>query len=252
MVFYIEALFAPPVGPGKYHPLVEHMQVDREDHCFPPRGWGWQDEECGDSSGHGGNSGEATAGQHEHCAHAHEEEHAHGGCCAGQQGSYGATEGSSGSMQRPKGLLLGHMHHTRVYHPSSSSSSSLDKQQRQQPEGREEGHPPPSSLSPHLREQRSPAVSGQGSPNPNPNPNLSPTQPLLQQHRHERKHAHQCHSDTDSDHSGLHSLAGAFCLAAALGFHSVIEGLGLAAASFHDKGQGGQVRQELVRSEGRE
>lgn len=32
-------------------------------------------------------------------------------------------------------------------------------------------------------------------------------------------------------HTDLHTLAGALCLLAALGFHSVIEGLGLATAS---------------------
>lgn len=230
MVFYIETLFAPPVAAGEHHLLVDHIQVDRGVECFPPRGWEWQDVECsGSGHGHGGGESDSRNPAEGPGPHARHGSHAHG--------EYGAVaaDGHNGAAGGKHGLLS-HMQHTRVHLPPSP-----DKERRRHKHSHSHGHqephepqPPSQSLYHSLSSQK--AGSGRASPNPNPTPerSASPAQALLQKHHGE-------HSEEDHD-DHIHSLAGALCLLAALGFHSVIEGLGLATASYHDGDHGGRVR----------
>ncbi len=223
VVFYIETLFAPPVGPGEHHLLVDHIQIDRQAACFPPRGWEWQDEECGGSgSGCGGGGAERnpreggpalSSSSASASAHPHEDHY------PPHDTVYGAVSLSDSSSNGHKHGLLGHMQHTRVHLPSSPDKKQQQQHGHSHSHSHSHNHAPDEDRTPPKQKQQHQQRPGGGS---------SPVQSLLQQ-RHD-------------DHDELHSLAGALCLLAALGFHAVIEGLGLATASYRDADHGSRVR----------
>ncbi len=204
-VFYIEALFSPPAIRG--HHALDHIQVDKDEDCFPTQ-WEWQD---GRHPSPARRPRPPTAAQYGATASSTKQQQQQ----QQQQPRIGRVsnhEDESGNPAEPAAAvrtgLLAHMQHSHVHHHDQLCR-----------------HPSHGDLVASADE----AVTKHGG------------------NSTAAGHAHRAHHQDDGayyapmaslaashdhdHHQGLHTISGALCLLAALGFHSVIEGLGLATAA---------------------
>ncbi|KAM3577609.1 hypothetical protein VYU27_000485 [Nannochloropsis oceanica] len=262
-VFYIETLVSPPVKPGEHHHL-DHIQVDKGTECFPSQ-WEWQagqspnrttwtrpkqteqqqrEKQQQDSSpllplygavlppstATGGLSGPNCCSHSSSCSKQMKETTSSPQMRAGpatrlleDTGNQAGAGGGGAAVQGHTGLLA-HMQLTHSHQVDLEGSLTARGDHQDQEvctraaSSTKAGHPSSSSAA-QMHSQTHSYGHGHG-------------------HSHEQGHNHS-HTHGDGDmlglslhgHKDLHTFAGALCLLAALGFHSVIEGLGLATAT---------------------
>lgn len=262
-VFYIETLVSPPVKPGEHHHL-DHIQVDKGTECFPSQ-WEWQagqspnrttwtrpkqteqqqrEKQQQDSSpllplygavlppstATGGLSGPNCCSHSSSCSKQMKETPSSPQMRAGpatrlleDTGNQAGAGGGGAAVQGHTGLLA-HMQLTHSHQVDLEGSLTARGDHQDQEvctraaSSTKAGHPSSSSAA-QMHSQTHSYGHGHG-------------------HSHEQGHNHS-HTHGDGDmlglslhgHKDLHTFAGALCLLAALGFHSVIEGLGLATAT---------------------
>lgn len=263
MVFYIETLFAPPVKSGEHHHL-DHIQVDKGTECFPSQ-WEWQ---AGDSpSGlfrsisqtkirkserqdllpplpqYGAvmprpapSSSETEPACEKDTAgvivenHMNENESKSATKDAGRQlprKKDSCSQAGKAAHQENDGMrtgLLAHLRQTQAPILPSQSSEGHNESEARSLESTH-GRASPGSKSPSTRR---------------PHPGMSaPSHNHSHSHKHSHSLSHSHSHDEAHGHKDVHTVAGALCLLAALGFHSVMEGLGLATATSQSLVDGG-------------